>query len=175
MIHVVPISKPSVDLPSLFQVASTALGYSIAKSIDQNATLLSDDAKFISALASLSYYEKLSPLEHLHKADHELYFLYYTFAVYCDKDTARVVREWTKLDINSNFALDGDVLFVAGGSLATWKNAIENCCSERASFNLRLLFDKILLLFEKMGLDYVWFDFRKKSLPDKTFYLEDRR
>lgn len=163
MVEALLITRPKIDFNNLFLATSQALGRSITKEIDSISRELPDGEKLILALDSFS------------KATNELFFLHYTFLCYCDKETAYRVREWTKLDVASQTSLDGEIIFFATGSLETWRQAIEACCSEKSDFNLRLLFDKILLIFEKEGLSSVWATKRKRTLRDKTFLIEDKR
>lgn len=159
MVEATLISSPRIDFGNLFLIASQTLGRKINGEIDSSPRTLSDPEKFIVALESFSGCPT--------GAD---FFLHYVFICYADKDTAIKVREWTKLDVLSQSAIDGGIIFLLGGCLYEWKRAALECCSVEASFNLRLLFDKIVLLFEREDL---WFNLRKKTLPDRTFLLED--
>ena len=175
MVEALLVIRPAVDLNTVFRAANQALGRTLTKAIDRSAVPLSDDAKFISALSAFSLYEPTNAVDHIRQSNHELFFLHYTFLCYADADTGFKLREWTKLDTTSHFALDGGVVFFASGSLAEWKRASIECCSAKATFNLRLLFDKIILQLEAQGVADIWFEQRKKMLKDQTFLLEDKR
>lgn len=175
MSHIVPIIVPSYNLEALFSGASKALGYNITNGIDSTPGNFTDDAKIISALYEFAGGKPGKIRDHVRDADHELFFLYYGFLVLSDSSTIAAIREWTRLDVTSATALNASTVAVVAGNVGEWKRATRECCSEKATFNLRLLFDKILLYFEHVGLADVWFDVRKRSLPDQTFLLEDKR
>jgi len=161
MAEAVLIGRPKIDFDNLFRISSQALGWTITTEID-NSLPLSEAAKLISALTEFS-------------DGQPLFFLHYGFLCHANKDTAIKVREWTKLDITSNDSVDGNIIFFAAGTVDVWKQAVEACCSNLATFELRLLFDKILLLFEREGLGSIWFGQRKVMLQDKTFLLEEMK
>jgi hypothetical protein len=170
------ISKPEIDLENLFRVTAQTLGRRITGAIDNCPRELSKDEKFISALSEFKSQHLTSwAKDRIQRAEHELFFLHYVFLCYTDKDTAIKIREWTKLDVLSQSSIDGEIILVVGGSLVFWRAASLDCCSGQSSFNLRLLFDKIILKFEEIGLGDVWFNYRKRTLPDQTFLIEDKR
>lgn len=158
MVEAILISKPKIDFENLFRISAQALGRHIGRESDPKE--LSEVAKFLACVESFS-----------ETARSEL-FLHYVFICYADAPTAFAVREQTKLDITSTVAIDGNIIFLAAGTLSEWEKAIEICCSEKSNFNTRLLFDKLLLLLEKEGLRKIWFDYRKKMIKDNTFLIE---
>lgn len=175
MTNIIPIIIPHVNMNALFSGAATLLGHSITRGIDNANSLHNDDAKIISAIAEFSNNEELGLREALREADHELFFLYYGFLVQTDGFTIATVREWTRLDITSVQTPDGSIAAIVAGNLAEWKRATRECCSEKATFQVRLLFDKALLYFESIGLGDVWFEYRRRGLPDKTFLIEHKK
>lgn len=62
-------------------------------------------------------------------------------------------------------------LCLMSGTLEQWYGAVLNSCSDLVSQEIRLLFDKILIFFEQMGLGAIWLRHKKVTLPDKTFKL----
>lgn len=175
MVEAFLIGRPKFDFDTLFRGANQALGRSLTKAIDKATGPVSDPQRLVSALASFLEANNLSVMDQMREADHELFFLHYTFLMYADKDTAFKVREWTKLDVSSTAAIDGEIIFFAAGSLSEWKRAASECCTEKAPFNVRLLFDKVVLRLEAEGVGPIWFDQRKRTLADRTFLLEDKR
>lgn len=171
MIEAIIVSRPKIDFQNLFLAASQALGRTISDAIDAHKGSLSDPAKMISAITNFSE-GGINAKDHIRGADHELLFLHYTFLCHSDRETFATLREWTKLDLRSQPSFANEFVFFAAGTVAEWKRACLDCCTRKASFNLRLLFDKIVLRLETEGIGDIWFETRKKSMPDQTFLLE---
>ena len=92
----------------------------------------------------------------------------FSFAVYCDEeDLLQPILADTELSVVSK-----DRFGVITGSLDKWSDAILWFCCEQSSFNLRLAFNKIVLLFEHANLQDIWMQYSKHRLPDKTFTLK---
>jgi hypothetical protein len=71
--------------------------------------------------------------------------------------------------------IDGQIqIGVVTGSLGQWRDAVKSGSEPSAELAVRQCFNKVYLLFKAADLD-VWTDFRAKSAPDQTFYLEDKR
>lgn len=177
MANVEILSRPKIDLEFFFKASNKVLGRTVTKAIDRTMIPQTESAKFISALAEFDDENLKSDKAtyNVQTAEHELFFLHYVLICIADEETYIKTREWTKLDVTSQRCFDSEIIFLLGGCLHEWKRATRECCSIEAPFHLRLLFDKIILLFEKEGLGNVWFDLRKKTLPDQTFLLEDMR
>ena len=163
------VGRSKYEFGPMFGLLSQALGRSVSRSIDMSTPPISDPQQIVSALATFEQASNLTVREQMREAEHELFFVHYVFLMYSDKSTADTVREWTKLDITSATAVDGGIIFFAAGTLSEWKRAIMECCSEKAAYNLRLLFDKVVLKLEAEGCI---FPERKVMLNDKTFLLE---
>ena len=174
---VIILSRPKIDLEIFYEIAYRITGRPVTKAIDKSMIPQTEPAKFISALAEFSDPEKdYKATYNVQTAKNELFFLYYVLVCYTTPETCKHIREWTKLDVTSQMSRTGAAtVFLLGGNLCEWVRATTKCCSASAGFDLRLLFDRILLIFEGEGLGGLWFGQRKTTLPDETFLLEDKR
>lgn len=163
------IAKSNFDLNNLFRAGSQVLHRLLTKAIDRASPEPGEAVKAISAIQEFALdYASGTVVENTRNADFELFFLHYTFMCRASEGVCQEIRDRTKLDVCQ---AEGGDLFLVAGTLAEWKRAVAICCSEKALQHTRLLFDKILLHFEREGVGQVWFDYKKKMLPDKTFLL----
>jgi hypothetical protein len=162
------IGRSNINFEVLLGTAKQVLGRSISKTLDSQGK---DITKPISYLTLLSEIKNNS--FNADDAGHLLAHYFYTFAIACDPKTLNDLLEQSRLKIIS---AEGNSMHfaVVSGTLEEWRTAIINCCSEQSSFNLRLLFDKIFLMFEQEGLLKLFMNYKKRTLPDRTFKLLER-
>lgn len=164
------LSTPRVNLEAFGKAFEQAIGVAPFRNVDSHSRKFSDDAKFIAALA-----EPVDPLVALRDSVHELNHLFYSFMVLSDLEVISEITAKSPLKAATYKVLDNSRLSIVSGSLSDWYLATLEFLSERSSFNLRHLFDSVLLAFDKLGLAEVWYEKRRRSLKDKTFLLEDKR
>jgi hypothetical protein len=164
------LSTPKVNLTAWVKACDQALGISVLRGVDSHTRKFSEDARFIAALS-----EDGDPLKALREAVHELNHLHYSFMVLGELELIAEISGKSNLKVSSYPAIDGSRLAIISGSLFDFYTATLEFCADKATFNLRHLFDQILLHFDKLGLSEVWYEKRRKSLPDKTFLPEDKR
>jgi hypothetical protein len=102
----------------------------------------------------------------LESPGHLLRHVHYSLMVLCSESTILNAIRVTPLAIETlgEFA-------VLSGDLECWRGAIINSCSEQAPYQVRALFNDIMLLFEREGLRKLWGTYYKKDMPDQTFKL----
>lgn len=61
---------------------------------------------------------------------------------------------------------------ITTGTLFDWLAAAEEACNEYQEYELRTLFNKIIVYFDNIGLKQVVNNFTKVSLKDKSFTLK---
>lgn len=164
------LSTPKVNLDAFAKAYEGAIGVSPFRGVDSHTRKFSDPARFIAALA-----EPTDPLTALRDAMHELNHLAYSFMVLSDLEVISEISGKSNLKVASFECRAGTKLSVVSGSLSDWYTATLEFCSEKASFNLRHLFDGVLLQFDKLGLAEIWHEKRRRGLKDSTFLLEDKR
>jgi hypothetical protein len=69
----------------------------------------------------------------------------------------------------------GVQLAVITGTLAQWRDAVKSGSSRNSEFNVRACFNRVMALFKTAGLGGVWNDYESHAMPDRTFFLEDKR
>ena len=100
--------------------------------------------------------------------------LQFVFTVYADEETILQIMERTELEVTMTEAVDNERIAVVSGNLRQWYAATLTCCQERQPYNLRILFDKFVVFYERLGLAELWSTTRKRTLPDRTFLLEHK-
>lgn len=172
--EITPIVIPHVDWGTFLRVTGDALGYQPNRVADSAPRPLTDAAKFVVVLSSFQDRQTSSATAALRGSIDLLNHLSYSFAVYADDETVKQVMERTDLKVTMTEAVDRERIAIVSGNLKQWYCATLTCCTDRQPFNLRLLFDKAVMFFETIGLGELWHDCRKKTLPDRTFLLEQR-
>jgi hypothetical protein len=170
----IPIVLPSVNWPDFIKSATDALGYAPNRAADSSPRPLTDYAKFLITAASFQDRRVVNALDALRDSNDLLSHLAFVFNVYADQETILQIMERTRLSVTMTPAVDGERIAIVSGNLQDWYNATIICCTERQPYNLRILFDKFVLFFEKLGLGELWHSTRKRMLPDRTFLLEQK-
>jgi hypothetical protein len=138
---------------------------------------LSDDAKVLLNVAAYYGWSIDNPLHTLRNiAPLFMDFLTYHFMIACDEYT------WNEFNTSVNIQVikrevDTGLLLLTTGTLYNWQQTIlTNLLRDwEYSHNTRVLFDKLLLFFEReRGLGILFEGYRKKILQDQTFLLEKK-
>lgn len=176
--EVILISRIDVDWPTLRKNIHVASGQSPSNLIAQCPVKFSQAAEYLVFAACLKYnFVNKDPLQILRTLPHEiLNFLHYSFLFACDSETYNTLRILNDIVLAQIQVSDGVYCILGTGTLFDWKEAITLHLSHRVIYekNYRILFDKLLILMEQEGLGELFSEYRKKSLPDKTFVLEKK-
>ena len=131
-----------------------------------------DDAKALIRLHSFSVPDTAIPLTALRLSQAVQPFLHYSFLVLA---TPGIFDEVVLLNTGLDYALvDGDFekpIFVLGGSLDVWRDAILTGCSEATTPDTRQLFNKLNLQLDKLGLSEIWYGYKRTPQKDGSFLL----
>jgi hypothetical protein len=166
------INGPAIDFNTFLNVANKAIGYSPASKADASARKFSDAEKFLSCLASLR--DQSAPAG---VTTNLLSHLSYSVLVIADeRDLIDVLEAAAGIPfVQAETTLRGVNIAVMHGTLAQWRDAVASGATPAAEPNVRMLFSKILVLFEKV-MPSIWSDYTRKSAPDQTgFFLEYKR
>lgn len=167
-----PVLIPSVNWQGFATAARDATGESPARSVDACKRPLSDWAKFLVILASFRDPNQTDALKNLRTSQSLLSSLFFGFRLYADADTVSRIREYTTLTVVAAPTLDGERVCFVSGTLKEWHLATTECCQPHQARGLRQVFTKAMAYFDTLGLAEIWSEYRRKPLPDNTFYLE---
>lgn len=93
---------------------------------------------------------------------------FYTYIVSCSERHMMDLIQESGLTIVTT--VDNE-LGIVGGSLAKWRTAVLNGCSESSVRSYREFANLVLADMEKQGLNQLWKDYSKVRLKDTTFKL----
>jgi len=172
--HVILIGRLAIDVEQFLSVAKQATGRSPSKKLDQLGKSTVGVGAYLAMLSSLKN-EQSEINNVLENPGHLLVHCYYSFMIISDINTLDDLREQTRLAIHTTPLKNNLYLTVVSSNLEEWRSAIINGCSDQAGENMRLLFDRILILFENEGLGRLWSNYIKKTLTDTTFKLIERK
>jgi hypothetical protein len=168
--NAVLIQQPSVDFTTFLGVATQVLGYSPSEQVDANQRQLHEAEKFMSCLAAMkdaSAKVGLSP--------HLLAHVSFSVLITADERDMQDILEYCSgmpFVIADTVARSVQVSVVTG-TLAQWRSAVISGCQPTVEPTVRMLFNRIVSLFESVNLN-VWMDCERKS-EGPTFLLEDHR
>lgn len=168
------IGKLNIDFPAFLIAANKGLNKSLTRGLDSQGKDTKSIAAYLVMLAEMRQ-DNVDPNKVLQDAGQLLKHAYYVFQVIVDHETMFDLLELNTLAVHNAECINSVYLSVVSGTLEDWRTAIINGCSDQATFNIRLLFDKILLMFEKEGLSKLWVNYSKRKLPDDTFRLLENK
>lgn len=163
------ITKPDVSWDTLFTLFQKFTGRALTKTVDVKKLNPRELRNFMIELAEFKT-NTFNPDSILRNPGNISDHISLSFLIICDNELRIQLSENFK--ILSTETKDRSLLCIVSGSLTEWRSGVINCCSDLATYNLRLLFDKIYIQLDQLGLGLLWSEYRKKTLPDKTFYLE---
>lgn len=166
--------KPKVNL-----LAATAFdleplfcgGHSPIRGIDSSGYNLSEFSRYLAALKEFQSQKQENPIKTIRHPGRLANHLFFSFLVHVDRDAVLDILQLFDFDIIWSNANKGTVLIMSG-TLSRWKTAVTDALHGDRSYDIRVVFDTIYLLFRKMGLSEIWADYSRRSLGDKTFLLE---
>jgi len=171
---ILPILTPDIDWEQFYRLTQSVLGRSTTRGLDAAGRSPGDLASFVSCLGEMQT-PGCSPTSVLEEPGSLLRHLYFGVLGVCPDDALQFVN------LNSGLAAAvvataerGYSLALITGSLEDWRVATICCCVDRSPQWVRMLFNQVLLHFEQIGLQRVWFGYHKVQLPDSSFRLEHR-
>lgn len=171
-----PVSASNISIDNLIRGSREHIGYSPLQGVDKLHRDLSPHARYIAGIAGFhNRYSADHPLAGLRDARSILDHLHYGFLIECNAELILNIRERTNLSVTcSEGSSDGVRVAVMSGTLAHYRQSAIECCVPSSPFELIFLFDQLIFFFEKAGLGDIWFDYRKITQRDNTFYLEHK-
>lgn len=170
--EVVLIHRPAVDHAALKSLTQKIVNRNPEAILDAANRQFTDDAKALIRLLSFAVPEANNSLDALRTSQSVQTLLHYTFLVLA---TPGIFDEVVLLNTGLDYALvDGDFnkpIFVLGGALDVWRNAILTGCSETPTPDTRQLFNKLSLQFDRLGLSEVWHGYKRTPQKDGGFLM----
>lgn len=158
------IASTEVDWTKFLQEADNIIARSPTKSLDKQGTGAFGLAAFLACIGECQK-PNTDPVKALRYNSDLLRHVALSFLIHTTKDSIFEIMQVTTLAISG---------IVATGNLAQWQSAVITCCSENTLFETRLLFDKIYILIDRIGLGEVWSLHNKRKLTDGTFIMEPK-
>lgn len=168
---VLPLGMTVVNWQEYLQVVKRAVGRAPCQGVDTSGANLSDLAKYTASLAEFANAEETDATGALARPGPHLRHTFYSFLSVTSNAVALYVAEGTDLDVLSTPHEEGRVLIMSG-NLHVWKDAVLTCLDKSAPRRVREMFNIIRSCFTDLGLDYVWSEYRRRQMPDHTYFLE---
>lgn len=168
---VLPLAFSSVNWQQYLKEVKRAVGRAPCTGVDMSATELSDLAKYTASLAEFHNVANTDITRALARPGPHLRHTFYSFLSVTSNSVALYVAEGTDLDVLSTEHEDTRVLIMSG-NLQVWKDSVLVCLDQNAPRRVREVFTIIRSYFTELGLDLVWSEYRKKPMPDSTYFLE---
>lgn len=175
MADVALLATPNFDWNMFLHVTQPILGYAPSGIADASPRNLSDHATILSALESFRDRDVRDAISAIRESEYVQGLLGYAFLIGCPSTSLLEIYEYNlRLHITTPIGMTTgqQVLAVVYGALDDWKQAVIMGCSDGSSQDVRLLFGKIYLHFEKLGLGEIWSKYNRVAHKDKTFLLE---
>lgn len=171
MNRVIPIAAVNVSWQTYIDSAAELLGHAPSRGIDASPSKLSDFARYTASLAEFAAKQEIDPLAVLRQPGPHLHHTFFSFMV-CEKHTTILkIAEDAALAVISTSA-GKERAAIISGTLDAWRNAVIVFCVKNVSRDLRELFNEFKRIFDHIGLRDIWYNYRVRGLPDKTYYLE---
>lgn len=172
---VILIGKTEIDWTNYLGIARQALGHSISQGIDSNNIEPNTLAAFISTLSEL-FNSNGNPITSLRDAGCLIDHINFSYLVISDTSVPFYLLQNSNLRIHIKETLvSGCSLLYVSGSLMVWRESIINLTTGSEPHAVRLVIDKIMLIFEQEGFKEIFFNYKKQMLPDKTFKLIEKQ
>lgn len=171
------IGESNIKLYELLDNFRTITGRKLSESSDQYPLPLTEPAKYLAAIHHISGYSpNTSPGEVLRNYFHITgVFLHYTFLVCCEEETLAFMKGYTRLSVVYTKTPEGKAIGVLAANLAEWQLALTYSCSKAQTTDFRMLCNKIILHFDKLGLSMIFGHWIKEDAGDGTFFLRGRK
>jgi len=165
------IQQPAIDFSKFIGLSLTMLGYSPASKADASQRPLSDAERFLSCLAAMK--DEHAPVN---LSPHLLTHVSFSVLLVAGERDMLDILEYcsTMPFVATDTIARGVQTAVVTGTLAQWRDAVISGCQPDVEVGVRILFNKILAIFESANLN-VWTDCKRRTAQDKTLLLEDHR
>jgi hypothetical protein len=165
------IQQPNVDFSTFLATAHEMFGYSPSAASDAINKQLSDSERFLSCLSAMKDQNAIVGLP-----PHLLAHVSFSVLLAANERDILDVLEYcsTMAFTTAETVARGVDAAVITGTLSQWKDAVVAGCSPQVEASVRVLFNKILSLFESQNLS-VWGNCSRKTHQDNTLLLEDLR
>jgi len=165
------ITQPTIDFNTFLGLSQQALGYNLSQSIDASPVERSEVERFLSCLSALK--DTSAPAGLL---PHLLAHVSFSLLIAADdRDMLDILQIASGMAfVVADTLMRGVQLSVITGTLAQWQLAVKSGSSKVSEFNVRVLFNRVMEVFQTAGVD-VWKDYDCHTMPDHTLYLEDKR
>lgn len=172
-VDVALIMRTQIDMNSYLGLSRKLLGYSPASRADAANPQLKPVPHELACLLGFKNKEA-SPALELTEQFHDLYS--FGFLIGADERDMPAILEAAKMPyILEDTIIRGIQIAVVVGTFRQWICAVRRACVPSEDQMVRLCFDKVYLIFEKLGVTKAFSVSRPHNMPDTTFYLEDQR
>lgn len=172
-----PILVSNIAWTEFLKDAAALCGHSPNQGIDSYSYQLKDYARWIATLGEFRNGEECDPKQILYTANDLLSHLYFGFMVDGSANLIYQIMELTDLKIvSARLKEKRGRAAIVSGTLKQWKDATINilCSNEKRNRELRWTFSQCLNFFFHLGLHDIWHDYRKRSMKDQTYLLEEK-
>lgn len=166
---------PLVDLKLNWDFLGTlqAAGFRPTRRLDDSKIKVGDFQSYLLALYYIRHPDGVPPKDALKDLGQIMDHLFFSFFIEADKEViSEIYRRATLSTISLDTTRTTEVI-IASGSLTQWHAAILEFCSLGVDERTRMLFDAIILMFERAGLRGLWSNYRKIK-QDDGFILEQK-
>lgn len=171
-----PILISNFAWTDFLKEAMTLCGHSPTQGIDSYSYSLKDYARLIAIFGEFRDGKECDPKQILYSAGDILSHLHFGFLIDGSANLIYQIMELTDLKIISTRLKEkkGRAAIVSG-TLKQWKDAIINILStNKRNQELRWVLSQCLDFFYQLGLHDIWHNYRKRSLSDRIYLLEEK-
>ena len=170
--HVTFIASSTIRWDTFLKETMDLTGRSPTKGTDASGLNLSDYARFITALGEFRDQRVSNPIDTMQEANAILCHVYLSFLISGSSALIFRVGELTELSmVMAKLADNKGRVALVSGNLRQWKEAVVELCKVTQT---RAVGNIVSGFFFKLGLQYVFSDFNRKTLPTGLFLLEHK-
>lgn len=170
------LTVTQIDWPTFRATMDKVLKLRPDEGINRLPVNLSDDAKILLNIAAYYGWKMNNPLDVLRRLPPIfMEYLSYSFFIACNN------KVWEEFNPNSNLniirrELPECLLLITSGTLSIWYSTIVTNLERdwEYSHETRILFCKLMIAFEKRGLNFLFENYKKKVQKDYTWLLEKK-
>lgn len=153
-----PLSNTSFNFNGLIKTLVSVFGVS-ARASEKS------ESNFITILKQFVDGKELHPIKALQDSEHLLPHLFYGFIIGCPQSDFNELRLVERLSITHVTTVKDQILFVASGSLHSWRDVIVNTKPNVTSTEL-------LKYFDSRGLNQIFHKYKRTKVSDQILCLE---
>lgn len=171
--EVIPIHFPTVDYNMLASVLTTIHGVSPSALLDKTNRDFTDIAKAVIRLSCIDnphHPNAVKALQNSHPVQRHFHFAFMVVSSPGVFEDLLLLNTGLAITLaHHDFERPVSIL---SGDLSAWRDALGVGCAEANTTDVRQVFNKLSLWFEKLGLGEVWAAYHRVPLKDGTFRLE---